>query len=117
ARRAGEGDGRGDDQDKEGEPGKNAHARSIQLRPALVGRDAEVPEMGLGGDGAPQADLAVRDAVFQVVDDQHRLRAAVHEQTRLHAADLDLNVRPGAGDQIDVRLVDARSFRAQALPR
>ena len=53
---------------------------------------------------------------LQIVDDEAGLRGAVHVELGVCAVDFDFHFRPGAWVEIDVGLVDAGLFAAEAVP-
>src|SRR5215813_508300 len=72
--------------------------------------------MGDSARADPQSDSPRGAPALQIVDHQRGLRGVVHVEKRFCPMDLDPDLRPFTGNQIDVAFVAGRRLGAQLLP-
>src|SRR5262249_35118703 len=83
---------------------------------SLLLRHSQIGEMSDSARTDPQSDSSRGASALQIVDHQRGLRGVVHVEKRFCPMDLDPDLRPFTGNQIEVAFVAGRRLRAQLLP-
>ena len=72
------------------------------------------------GDGSlphPERNRATRNRLFEIVDNQCRSLGGIDVESGHLSYYLHLDFCPISGDEVDIRLIFARSFAAELIPR
>src|SRR5690348_5914623 len=78
--------------------------------------DTEVGKEGAGHGVDPEGDCARYFSELKVIDDEAGLGSVVDEEAELAGVDVELHMSPGVDLEVDVGLINAGRFGAEAVP-
>src|SRR5690242_12394067 len=73
--------------------------------------------MGDGSLSYPESNRATRNRLFEIVDNQCRLLGIIDIESGHLSCYLDLDFCPIPGVEVHIRLIFARGFAAELIPR